>query len=400
MKNLFSVKLGKGKVLLLVVCLLLAGTGTAYGAHELTKQSITISINGKEKTIRTHEETVAQLLSDLGIKTRAEDHISPSLNTKIEDNMNIVYDAAIPVHLTLDGKEKTIWTTDQTVGALLKNEKIDIGKHDQVTPGKNDKIKKDMNLVVQQAFQVSVNDGGKDKKVWTTSTTVADFLKQQELRLKKHDKIKPALHSHISKKSADIQITRVEKVTDVVEEKIAFDTKHKKDRSLEKGKEKVLKKGEEGKLKKHYAIVKENGKVVSKELIKEVTEKDSKDRLVAIGTQVSNKEPNATPAVSRSNESSGKEFYVASTAYTASCAGCTGRTSTGFDLKANPGAKVIAVDPSVIPLGSKVYVEGYGYAVASDTGSAIKGNKIDVFVPNKSAAYQWGNKRVKIRVLK
>ncbi|MES9727706.1 MULTISPECIES: ubiquitin-like domain-containing protein [Bacillus] len=400
MKNLFSVKLGKGKVLLLVVCLLLAGTGTAYGAHELTKQSITISINGKEKTIRTHEETVAQLLSDLGIRTKAEDHISPSLNTKIQDNMNIVYDAAIPVHLTLDGKEKTIWTTDQTVGALLKNEKIDIGKHDQVTPGKNDKLKKDMNLVVQQAFQVSLNDGGKDKKVWTTSTTVADFLKQQELKLKKHDKIKPALHSNLSKKSADIKITRVEKVTDVVEEKIAFDTKHKKDHSLEKGKEKVLKKGEEGKLKKHYAVVKENGKVVSKELIKEVTEKDSKDRLVAIGTQVAKKEPTASPAVSRGNESSGKEFYVASTAYTAGCAGCTGRTSTGFDLKANPGAKVIAVDPSVIPLGSKVYVEGYGYAVASDTGSAIKGNKIDVFVPSKSAAYQWGNKRVKIRVLK
>ena len=192
----------------------------------------------------------------------------------------------------------------------------------------------------------------------------------------------------------------MEKVTDVVEEKIAFDTKHKKDRSLEKGKEKVLEKGEEGKLKKHYAIVKENGKVVSKELIKEVTEKDSKDRLVAIGTQVTKKEPTASPVVSRSNESSGKEFYVASTAYTASCAGCTGRTSTGFNLKANPGAKVIAVDPSVIPLGSKVYVEGYGYAVASDTGSAIKGNKIDVFVPSKSAAYQWGNKRVKIRVLK
>ncbi|MFS0656652.1 ubiquitin-like domain-containing protein [Bacillus sp. 179-C3.3 HS] len=400
MKNLFSIKLGKGKVLLVVACLLLAGTGTAYGVQELTKQSVTISINGQKKTIRTHEETVAQLLSDLGIKTRAEDRISPSLHTKMTDNMSIVYDAAIPVQLTLDGQEKTIWTTDQTVGALLKNEKIDIGKHDQVNAEENDKIEKNMKLVVQHGFQVSLNDGGKKKKVWTTSTTVADFLKQQELKLKKHDKIKPALHKNLSKKSADIQITRVEKVTDVVEEKIAFETKHKKDRSLEKGTEKVLEKGEEGKLKKHYAIVKENGKVVSKELIKEVTEKDSKDRLVAVGTQVSKKNSNASPAVSRSNESSGREFYVTSTAYTAYCTGCSGRTSTGFNLKANPGAKVIAVDPSVIPLGSKVYVEGYGYAVASDTGSAIKGNKIDVFVPNKSSAYQWGNKRVKIRVLK
>lgn len=62
------------------------------------------------------------------------------------------------------------------------------------------RLKKDMDLVVEQAFEVSVNDGGKEKKVWTTSTTVADFLKQQELKLKKHDKIKPALHSHITKK--------------------------------------------------------------------------------------------------------------------------------------------------------------------------------------------------------
>ncbi|WP_317906716.1 3D domain-containing protein, partial [Bacillus subtilis] len=76
-----------------------------------------------------------------------------------------------------------------------------------------------------------------------------------------------------------------------------------------------------------------------------------------------------------------------------------GHTATGVNLKNNPGAKVIAVDPSVIPLGSKVHVEGYGYAVAADTGSAIKGRKIDVFFPSKSTAYRWGNKRVKIKVL-
>ena len=56
-------------------------------------------------------------------------------------------------------------------------------------------------------------------------------------------------------------------------------------------------------------------------------------------------------------------------------------TATGLILNNNPNAKVIAVDPSVIPLGTKVYVEGYGYAVAADTGGAIKGHKIDVFFP-------------------
>lgn len=94
-----------------------------------------------------------------------------------------------------------------------------------------------------------------------------------------------------------------------------------------------------------------------------------------------------------------KSIKVSATAYTASCEGCSGVTATGVDLKANPNAKVIAVDPSVIPLGSKVYVEGYGYATAADTGGAIKGNKIDVFVPSQQGALNWGVKTVNVKVL-
>lgn len=94
-----------------------------------------------------------------------------------------------------------------------------------------------------------------------------------------------------------------------------------------------------------------------------------------------------------------KEFMVSATAYTAHCNGCTGLTKTGLNLRKNPDLKVIAVDPSVIKLGTKVHVEGYGYAVAGDIGSAIKGNKIDVFIPNKTRAYQWGRKNVKIKIL-
>ncbi|MCR8925666.1 LysM peptidoglycan-binding domain-containing protein [Priestia megaterium] len=100
-----------------------------------------------------------------------------------------------------------------------------------------------------------------------------------------------------------------------------------------------------------------------------------------------------------SQQASGKSMTVEATAYTANCAGCSGTTATGVDLKANPNQKVIAVDPSVIPLGSKVYVEGYGEAVAADTGGAIKGNRIDVFVPAEGDAQQFGRKSVKITVM-
>jgi 3D (Asp-Asp-Asp) domain-containing protein/LysM repeat protein len=102
-----------------------------------------------------------------------------------------------------------------------------------------------------------------------------------------------------------------------------------------------------------------------------------------------------------SNDQAGieKEITVRATAYTADCQGCSGTTATGVNLKANPDAKVISVDPSVIPLGSKVYVEGYGYATAADTGSAIKGNRVDIFIPNEKDAVNWGVKNVKVQIL-
>ncbi|MGP4076678.1 LysM peptidoglycan-binding domain-containing protein [Halobacillus sp. K22] len=105
---------------------------------------------------------------------------------------------------------------------------------------------------------------------------------------------------------------------------------------------------------------------------------------------------------SKSNETSGddvaKTLTMEATAYTAFCEGCSGTTYTGIDLRANPDRKVIAVDPDVIPLGSEVYVEGYGKAVAGDIGGAIKNDRIDVFIPNQDDALEFGRKDVEVTV--
>ena len=94
-----------------------------------------------------------------------------------------------------------------------------------------------------------------------------------------------------------------------------------------------------------------------------------------------------------------KEITVKATAYTASCEGCSGITKTGVNIKDNPDEKVIAVDPKVIPLGSKVYVEGFGEATAADTGGAIKGNRIDIFIPSEEDAIDFGVKHLKVKIL-
>jgi 3D (Asp-Asp-Asp) domain-containing protein len=98
-------------------------------------------------------------------------------------------------------------------------------------------------------------------------------------------------------------------------------------------------------------------------------------------------------------EDSNPVITVDATAYTASCEGCSGITKTGVNIKDNPEEKVIAVDPNVIPLGSEVYVEGYGYATAEDIGGAIDGNEIDVFIPTEKEAKDWGRKQVKVTII-
>ncbi|QGQ47713.1 LysM peptidoglycan-binding and 3D domain-containing protein [Metabacillus sediminilitoris] len=117
---------------------------------------------------------------------------------------------------------------------------------------------------------------------------------------------------------------------------------------------------------------------------------------VAVPVEKTEEKSDEEASVEKSAE---KEITVEATAYTANCEGCSGTTKTGIDLKANPNQKVIAVDPDVIPLGTKVHVEGYGEAIAGDTGGAIDGKKIDVFIPSESEAKQWGRKDVQVKIL-
>ncbi|WP_245680544.1 peptidoglycan-binding protein [Bacillus marinisedimentorum] len=93
------------------------------------------------------------------------------------------------------------------------------------------------------------------------------------------------------------------------------------------------------------------------------------------------------------------ELSMESTAYTADCEGCSGTTRMGIDLAKYGGdAKVIAVDPAIVPLGSKVEVEGYGTAIAADIGGAINDYSIDVFIPNRDDALKWGRKNVNVKI--
>ena len=109
----------------------------------------------------------------------------------------------------------------------------------------------------------------------------------------------------------------------------------------------------------------------------------------------------STTSESSSSSNAGDEVTMTmeATAYTAYCEGCSGITFTGVDLRNKPDKKLIAVDPTVIPLGSIVEVEGYGRAIAGDIGGAIKGNRIDLHMATKEKAINFGRRDVKITIV-
>ncbi|MCH4168259.1 MAG: 3D domain-containing protein [Streptococcaceae bacterium] len=114
--------------------------------------------------------------------------------------------------------------------------------------------------------------------------------------------------------------------------------------------------------------------------------------------QTSSTESSSTNSSSSSSSSSqGQTLQMSSTAYSYAQEGMGYITATGINLKENPN--VIAVDPSVIPLGSVVQVSGYGYAIAADTGGAIKGNIIDVHFPTTQQCINWGRRSVTVTIM-
>ncbi|WP_010531228.1 G5 and 3D domain-containing protein [Lentibacillus jeotgali] len=397
---------------------------------ETTKAEVAIVDNGEKQTMHTHADTVDELLDEAGIAYEEHDALSHDTDAEIEDGMTITYEAANKITVEAEGKEKTYHTVTGTIDEFLDEAEISVSKHDDTSHNKTAAISDGMVYTIDRAFQVTINDGGDKQKVWATGGKVGDLLEEEKISLDDSDKLKPGENKKV-KKDTPITITHVEKVTDEVKETIDYKVEERKDNNLEKGKKKVIAGGQEGVLVKTYEITKENGKEVNKELVNKEVKQESEKRIVALGTKEEKTQQNLTTLSSESsnstkssrsksssksssndsskndsgnsenssNSSSSKVLQMTATAYTAECPGCSGITATGINLNKNPSKKVVSVDPNVIPLGSRVHVEGYGTAIAGDTGGDIGGNRIDLHMPSQADALNFGRKSVTVKIL-
>lgn len=302
------------------------------------RKTLVLSIDGKEETFVTYKGTVKDVLQDKGIELEPKDKVQPSLETKVSEKETIKIKTAIPVEITANGVQLNVQTAEDTIGNMLDAEEA--------------------------------------------------TLKEKGIEFNKDvDEVSPSLDSEVED-GLSVQLVKVETKDLIEKEAINFDTIVEKDSSLDSSVQKVKSEGVNGEKEITYQVVYKDGVEVSRNVKSTKTISEPQNKIVVKGTS-------QVYASRGGNITYKKKLNCIATAYSGHSNTATGRKP----VRNIGGLSTIAVDPSVIPLGSKVYVDGYGYAIAADTGGAIKGNIIDLYLNTSSECTNWGRRPVNVLIV-
>ena len=345
--------------------------------------------------------------------------------------------------LKIDGKESIVAATEKTVGEQLDALGIQLNEGSHLTPGPGTLIEENMTIEILQQKKVLLYLGGKGQEIETTATTVADLLTELNYISSDQDTIYPDPDTGL-KEDMVIIVNQVSYTEEEMEKVLPRNIKIISNDDLKKGEENIIEEGADGLQKVRYRYIVFNGKESSRWIVDQEVIDPGKQRIIEIGTGKNIPEEVATepeeesvenqdqsdqaenpqeeepqqqeaaqnepepeqPQASQEKPSEGnapdnlnivKTLTMTATAYDDSYEsnGEWGPYSA-MGNRLRPG--VVAVDPNVIPLGTRLYIEGYGMAIAEDTGGAIKGNRIDLFMDQASAkAFGW--KEVIVHIL-
>ncbi|HLR21495.1 MAG TPA: 3D domain-containing protein [Tissierellaceae bacterium] len=350
------------------------------------------------------------------------------------------------VTLKVDGEVTELVSYSSTVEELIEAEEINFKEGADINTPLDQKIEDNLDIIIDNPKNYTIEDNGETLEVVSTSDKVKEILKEEDIKLNEEDYTYPQIDDKISPGSS-IRVYRVKTEVDVEESDIKFDEKVENNKDLEKGKTRVAQKGKKGIKETHIKKKYLNGVLISKEIKKEKVAKKPVTEIVEKGTKEiepkvvksekneettssskqkdqtspSKKKDQTPPSKkesikdretsipSRGGSRSKKVIDMTATAYdlsfqsTGKKPGDSGYGITTSGTKAKHGS--VAVDPSVIPLGTKLYIESldgtpdYGHAIAADTGGAIKGNKIDLFFESAGEVKQFGRRKVRVHIL-
>lgn len=323
----------------------------------------------------------------------------------------------------VDGNsEEKVVTFSKNVGSFIEKQALRLRPLDEIYPPEDTPLSEGLRIVVHRFRPIKVTVNEQLIEVYEKNLTTTEILRKAGVTIGATDQINVSM-DRIIKSGEEIVVSKEEKVVISVEREVPFKNTTVKTTNLDPGERRIEQYGAMGKVRDYYEITKRGGLEVSRSLVKSEVVSEPVEQIMQEGPAYVKKNTNAVTAAPKSNSglSSGvvvsraknfsyKTSYVMiATAYDLSFAS-TGKTPgmpdygiTASGTKARVGA--VAVDPTVIPLGTKLYIEyadgsgGYGYASAEDTGSAIKGYRIDLFFNTYQECINFGRKRVIVYVL-
>lgn len=233
---------------------------------------------------------------------------------------------------------------------------------------------------------VTVMADGCSLRVHTWRSRVDGALSAAGVSPRGRDLLRPAVTTALVN-GMTIRVIRVEEKIIREEQILAYRVQSYPSRGLRPGERQVMQRGQNGVMYHTYRVVYHDGREYQRRLLASKRVQAPQDEVVLVGA--------TTPAAPAAEVSRGlrveRTLIMEATAYTS-----TGfRTATGI----MPSRGVVAVDTRVIPLGTRLYIEGYGEAVAADTGGDMRGNRIDLFFSSAEECRLWGRRKVKVDIL-
>ena len=331
--------------------------------------------------------------------------------------VSLLYFAQVKEVEVVDGGKKQTYTTfSGTVEEFITEKELQVKPEDIIIPSRDSRLYDGSTVYVKRGSPITLKLEEETKEVITHAVTVEGLLQEQEVRLKENDKVLPPLGEKISG-GEEVKVFNLkdqEKEYIIKEEKIPFSTIRVANPALKEGEKRIIEEGRAGLRENKIKVYFKGEEEVHREKLSSEVAKSPVDRIIEYG---GNEE-----AISRGGEKLQyeKALKVEATAY---CPGtsaskcpinstgaskCTGYhndglTFTGKEAVAGEGTlkdpHIVAVDPSIIPLKSLLYVEGLGFAKAEDTGSAIKGKIIDILFDYHPQAKEFGRQERKVYVL-
>lgn len=302
--------------------------------------------------------------------------------------------ASTEITIVEDGRTRRLETQAPDVASALSEAGVVLSDADIVTPPRDARVQAGMTILVRHAVPVQLDLGGEIVRIDVVGESVADALVAAGIDPSANPAVVPALDTALT---PGLRIEVPDVFVRVVQEEATVPQQIRKesDPSLPRGTTRVVTAGAPGRVLRVYRVIVSGGVESTRVLTAEKVVSKPVTRIVAVGTSAA---ASAIPAASRripAPPKSGRRMLVVATGYSAAQPDLDDRTATGALARYG----VIAVDPNVIPLGTRVYVPGYGFAVAADTGGAIDGKRIDLCFDTVAEALAWGRRSVNIIIL-